>query len=237
LTGTHGKHARTYINGYDLSAYLNSFGVTQTADTVETSAFSSSDKTYVVGLKDATVSAEGFFAGSTVETDYVFNQALGSTAIWSYYPAGPALSNAGYGVESIETSYEIMSPIDGVVSVTVEGQATIGADRILSHHSLTAVSSSGSETSIDATAASTRGATAYLQITNVSSTSYQLAVTIQESSAGITWADLISFTTIGGIRAERAISSSGSVKRFTRANWIVSSTVGSATFNVGMKRR
>jgi hypothetical protein len=233
---THGKHARTYINGFDLSAYLNSFGVAQTADTAETSVFSSSDKTYVVGLRDATVSAEGFFAGSTFESDYVFDQVLGSTNIWSYYPAGPALSNAGYGIKSIENSYEIMSPIDGVVSVTVEGQAILGADRILSHHDLIAESTTGSETSIDATASSTKGATGYLQVTGF--TLGQTAqIVIEESSAGTSWATLISFSSGGSIGAQRAISSSGTVKRFTRAAWTVSSSSGSVTFNVGMKRR
>ncbi len=235
MTGTHGKHARTYINGYDLSAYLNSFGVAQTADTVETSAFSSSDKTYVVGLRDATISAEGFFAGSTVETDYVFNQVLASTEIWSYYPAGPALGNSGYGIKSIETSYEITSPIDGVVSVTVEGQAILGADRILSHHNLIAETTTGSETSIDATAASTKGATGYLQITSVTG-GITATISIQDSSAGTAWATLIAFTAATGRTAQRAISSSGTVKRFTRAQWTLSST-GSVTFNVGMKRK
>jgi hypothetical protein len=235
LSGTHGKHARTYINGFDLSGYLNSFGVAQTADTAETSVFSSSDKTYVVGLRDATVSAEGFFAGSTFESDYVFDQVLGSTVIWSYYPGGPALSNAGYGVKSIENSYEIMSPIDGVVSITVEGQAILGADRILSHHDLIAESTTGSETSIDATASSTKGATGYLQVTSVSTGN--ITVTIEDSSAGTAWATLISFVATTGKSAQRVISSSGTVKRFTRSQWTLSSTAGSATFNVGMKRR
>jgi hypothetical protein len=232
---THGKHARTYINGFDLSAYLNSFGVAQTADTAETSVFSSSDKTYVVGLRDATVSAEGFFAGSTFESDYVFDRVLGSTNIWSYYPAGPALSNAGYGIKSIENSYEIMSPIDGVVSVTVEGQAILGADRILSHHDLIAESTTGSETSIDATAASTKGATGYLQITGITG-GITATIRIQDSAVGTTFADLISFTASTTITAERAISSSGTIKRFTRAAWTLSAA-GTVTFNVGMKRR
>lgn len=232
---THGKHARTYINGFDLSAYLNSFGVAQTADTAETSVFSSSDKTYVVGLRDATVSAEGFFAGSTFESDYVFDRVLGSTNIWSYYPAGPALSNAGYGIKSIENSYEIMSPIDGVVSVTVEGQAILGADRILSHHDLIAESTTGSETSIDATAASTKGATGYLQITGITG-GITATIRIQDSAVGTTFADLISFTASTAITAERAISSSGTIKRFTRAAWTLSAA-GTVTFNVGMKRR
>jgi hypothetical protein len=205
------------------------------ADTVETSVFSSSDKTYVVGLRDATVSAEGFFAGSTVQTDNIFNNVLGSTVIWSYYPAGPALSNAGYGIKSIETSYEITSPIDGVVSVSIEGQAVIGADRILSHHDLVAETTTGAETSIDATAASSRGATGYLQITGITG-GITATIRIQDSAIGTTFADLISFTGSTGINAQRAISSSGTIKRFTRAAWTLSAA-GSVTFNVGMKRK
>ena len=233
----HGKHARTYVNGNDLSPYLNKFGVQMMADTVETSAFSSSDKTYVSGLRDATMSAEGFFAGSTNQTDYVFNRALSNSAIWSYYPAGPALGNAGYGIDTIETSYEITSPIDNVVSVTVEGQGVIGADRILSYHNLTSVSSSGSGSALDGGSTSLLGAIGYLQVTNVSSTAIQIGVSIQHSSAGTSWANIIAFSTVGGIRAERAISSSTRIKRYLRANWDLSSTVGSITFNVGARRK
>lgn len=234
---THGKRARTYINGIDMSSYLNKFGVDNMADTVETSAFSSSDKTYVVGLKDATISAEGFFAGSTYQTDSVFSSILGSTEIWSFYPAGPTFGNAGYGVKAIETAYNISSPIDGVVSITADGQAVIGADRIVSYHALTAVSSSGSDVAVDGGSTSLLGATAYLQVTNVSSTVIEIGVTVQHSSAGISWANIISFTSGAGIRAERSISSSTKIKRYLRSNWMLSSSSGSVTFNVGVKRR
>ena len=100
-----------------------------------------------------------------------------------------------------------------------------------------AETTTGAETSIDATAASSRGAIGYLQVTSMS-TNTTTNIVIQDSSAGTSWATLIQFSSSGsGIFAERAVSSSGTVKRFTRAAWTISSSSGSVTFNVGMKRK
>ena len=232
---SHGKNARTYINGNDLSTMLKSFGLTETADTVEASAFNTENKTYVVGLKDATVSAEGFFAGSTYQTDNVFNTVLGSTALWTYYPNRSGIGQPGYGIRTDETSYEITSPIDGVVSVSIEGQATLGADRILSLLATNLRSSSDVGTSLDNGSSSINGGVGYLQVVQITSGT-TVTIHIQQSSDGAAWANVLTFTDRTSIGAERVVITGG-IKRYLRSEWAFNSTVvHTATINVGFRR-
>ena len=55
----HGKSSRVFIKGYDVSAYLSSVSMAGSADTVEATPFSSSDKVFVAGKTDATLRCEG----------------------------------------------------------------------------------------------------------------------------------------------------------------------------------
>jgi hypothetical protein len=232
----HGKNSRTYINGNDLSTMLKSFSVSETVDVVEASGFNSESKSYVVGLQDATISSEGFFAGSTYQTDNVFNSVLGTTAIWTFYPNRSGVGQPGYGIRTDEVSYEIMSPIDGVVSVTVEGQATLGADRILSHVASNIRSTSGFATAVDAGTTSLNGGIGYLQVLTISANT-TVSVHIQHSSAGTLWANVGTFATKSSVGAER-LPITGTIKRYTRAEWAFN-FVGAhtATINVGFKRK
>lgn len=232
----HGKNTKVYANGYDLGDYLSNISTPGTADVVETSVFNSSAKTYISGHKDATLSAEGFFDGDADAVDEAFNTALGSTDnVWTWYPQGDSIGSYGYGMETIKNSYEITSPIDGVVSVTAEGQSHVGRDRIVSLHAMSQESSSsGSASSVDNTSATTEGGIGYLQVEAVSGGT--LAATVQHSSAGSTWSELISFTGTTGRTAERK-TATGEVKRYVRAAWELSSSSATATFNIGFRRK
>ena len=63
-TFTHGKDAVFKVDDSggtirDISDILSSVTLSREADTAEVSALGSSDKSYIVGLKDATISIEG----------------------------------------------------------------------------------------------------------------------------------------------------------------------------------
>jgi len=228
----HGKNARTYINGYDLTTYLKSFSVIQSADVVDVSAFNQESKTYIVGLRDGTISAEGFFAGSTLETDYVFNQTLASTSIWTYYPNRSGVGQPGYGIKTDQTSYEIMSPVDGAVGVTVAGQATLGVDNIISHIAFQTRASSGVGTAYDNLVATTGGILTYLQLDGITG-GITVTVNIQHSSAGTSWATVQTFAS--SVRTAQRASTGTNIKRYTRTSWTFSGA-GTAAFNTGVKR-
>jgi len=61
-TFSHGKNSSIFLGGYDLSTSLRSAGINRSLDTGETTAFKSTNKTYVIGTTGATADIEGMFA-------------------------------------------------------------------------------------------------------------------------------------------------------------------------------
>ena len=60
-TFIHGKNAVVYQDGNDLTGYLRSLSNSAEVETAESTTFSDDDKTYITGMGDATLSAEGLF--------------------------------------------------------------------------------------------------------------------------------------------------------------------------------
>ena len=234
---SYGSAAKVYAGGYNLTTFLSSAGIPLAADTGEVSAFGSTAKAYIAGLKDGTFSAEGYYDGSASAVDVVVSGALGvADTVFCYLPAGDAVGAYGYGFLGIDTAYEVQTPVDGVAAVSMEAQASGGGERILSFHALGAEAASGTGTSMDNAAASSNGGSAYLQVT-ASSVLTSLDVIIQGSTTGA-WAGeettLASFTQITATPGKERITFSGTVKRYLRAKWTLVGT--SATFFVGVNR-
>lgn len=233
-TFTHGKSAKILVNGYDLTSYLKSGGVAKTADTAETSALGDAAKTYVPGQGDATFSGEGMMDGTVGAVDDVFNTALGADGSeLAYLPAGDALGQTGYGLQSIVTSYEVTSPVDDVVQVSMEAQGSGGAERVVTQHALAARTGTSTGTGVDGTAATSAGAAAYLHVTGRNGAA-SAVVKIQDSADNSTFADIVTFATVAADHASERVEIAGAVRRYTRASWTV--TGGTATFWAGICR-
>jgi hypothetical protein len=80
---------------------------------------------------------------------------------------------------------------------------------------------------------SPNGAVGYLEVTAFSGFT-QIVIKLRDSTDNVTFADLITFTTVTAIGAERA-TVSGTVDRYVAASWVKTGT-GSATFMVGIAR-
>ena len=77
----HGKSAVVLHGAYDLSSYLNNGSANSSVDTNEVTAFGSTSKAYVTGLKDSTLSASGMFDGSASAVDEVLTASIGSDTL------------------------------------------------------------------------------------------------------------------------------------------------------------
>lgn len=234
---THGKSTRVYVNGYNLSTSLNSISTPAAADTVETTCFGTSDKTYVPGAVTGTLSYGGLWAGSTVQTDYVLNTALGNTtSIWCWYPQGDTTGNVGRGFKSKNNAYELTAPVAGVVSIAGGGQLTgTRPDAVKILKSLAAVNTSGVSATQTNSTITNNGANGYVQFTACSTKG--VLVTIQHSCAGSTWDTLISFTTNKLPRAALWKASTATlVKTKTRATW-KPALAATGTLHVSLARK
>lgn len=112
----------------DISAYVNSVDMPQTVDVAETTVLGKDNKTYIVGLKDATISLAGLW-DSTV--DGIFGAVLGQSATLSfeYSPEGTSSGKVKYTGEAILTSYSKNSPVGDVVSYSADLQVSDAVTR------------------------------------------------------------------------------------------------------------
>jgi hypothetical protein len=123
----HGKDTYFKVASTDLSTYINSVSVSRTADTAETSAFGSSTKSFVSGLRDATITVSGMFDAAVYSTIAGW---LGTSQTWEYGPAGSASGRVKVSGSGIVTSVELSSSVGEVVaaniSIQVSGTVTDG---------------------------------------------------------------------------------------------------------------
>lgn len=107
----------------DISTYVNSVDFPETADVAETTTLGDSSKSYIVGLKDATISIAGLW-DSTV--DGILGAVVGQSATLSfeYSPEGTTGGNIKYTGECILTSYSQSSPVGDVVGFSADLQVS-----------------------------------------------------------------------------------------------------------------
>lgn len=220
----HGKGTSVLLNAYDLSAYLNSADQTISVETAETTCFGSSAKSYVVGLRDGSISVGGFFDGAASAVDEVITTALGGStaAVVSIVETGAAtIGNRCTVCQAHETSYQITGAVGDAVAVSAEfqidGTNSSGAYRGVVLADLASYSGTTKNyTAVDNGASSANGLIANLHVTANAAAS--LVVKVQHSTDNVTFTDLITFTTLAGTGSEHKIVS-GTVNRYLRVTW------------------
>lgn len=238
----HGSKAVVYLNGTNVSSFLRSVSVARSVDTAETTVLGLTAKTYIPGLTDGTISAEGFFDGAAAAIDAVISTAIGDApdSNWLVLPAGDGLGNKAYGAAAIDTSYEISEPVDDVGTITIEAQANGGKDPLQVYHPHGAETTTGNDTSIDGTAQTTNGGVAYLEVTAASgSSSPTLIVKVQDSADNSAFADILTFTTVAQASAPTSLRAAitGTVRRYTRTTRTIAGTTPSFSYIAAFGRR
>ena len=105
----------------NISNTLTDVSFPQTIDTAETTAFGSSNKSYIVGLKDGSFSVSGIW-DATVD-GYLSGTAPASRS-FIYGPAGSTGGNVKYTGEAIMTNYSVSNPVGDVVTYSLDLQIT-----------------------------------------------------------------------------------------------------------------
>jgi hypothetical protein len=233
MTKFHGKATCVYINGRDVSNYFtNAQGVRQTA-TASIAAFGDTDESYATGLRSGNGVLQGWFDDTNslvTGTDQLLASLLQASPSAIVSVAANALINAkGFSAVADEISYQVTSPIGGIVGVSATFQSDSpgldGAGCCFPKGQLTPAASPGGTT--EAYGATSAGATGYLQVFSVAAGTP--VVTVEHSVDGSTsWATLLTFAgvTAGSVAQEVAVA--GSVRSFKR----VQIASGTATFAV-----
>ena len=125
-TFAHGKSTDFAIDdtggsSRNISNTLTDVSFPQTIDIAETTAFGSSNKSYIVGLKDTTISVSGIW-DATVD-GYISGTEPASRS-FIYGPAGSTGGNVKYTGEAIMTNYAVNNPVGDVVTFSMDLQVT-----------------------------------------------------------------------------------------------------------------
>ena len=104
-----------------LSTVLTSVDFPEVIETAETTAFGATSKSYIVGLRDATISVSGLW-DATVDGYIIGTEP--ATRSFIFGPAGSTSSNVKYTGECILTNYSISNPVGDVVTFSLDLQVT-----------------------------------------------------------------------------------------------------------------
>ena len=125
---THGKDSVFKLDNAsgsltDISSFVNNVDFPETADVSETTTLGADNKTYIAGLKDATISLAGLWDATA---DAIFGAVVGQSATLSYEysPEGTASGKIKYTGEVILTSYAISSPVGDAVGYSADLQVS-----------------------------------------------------------------------------------------------------------------
>ena len=219
----HGKGIRPLLDEKDVSDFLREVTVSAAMDPAEVTTFGDNDRSYIPGLRNGTFSFDGLFSASTTSADDVANYldaALGgSTRQVLTVDLERSTGGRALLMHADDTSYDVSAPLDDVVSVAVDAQASGGyaGGRML--RPLGAATTTGSNSGVatpgtTGAGGTTGGGVAHLHVT-AASTVTSLTGKVQHSTSGSTWADLVTFTAATAETFQRS-TVSGTVKERTR---------------------
>jgi len=133
LAFDHGKGAVFYIDDgdgpalRDISSFVSSADFNRDIDVPESTVYGQDDRTYIPGLRGATLSISGFWdSTATTGIDHILDQIAIKTvtSTFIYGPQGDTTGDLIYTGECLMTSYSISAPVDGIVSFTADFQVT-----------------------------------------------------------------------------------------------------------------
>ena len=239
-TFRHGKGVAVYSNEFDLSTYLNSVSASNGVETPDTTTFGADDRSFIAGHTDGSVSLEGLFEGSADAIDELFDGALGldTAKVLTLGLESATLGRRALLVSSKKSGYEISSPLTDVVSVTASVVADGGIDYGV-YLQKTSATTTSTGTSVDNGASSANGGVAHLHVLS-NDRSATVVAKVQHSADNSTWADLVTFATIGigAETSERVVVASGTtVNRYLRALVTPGAGTGTITFAIAFSRR
>lgn len=252
MASVHGKDTDIYWGGYDLTGYTNSATVSRSADTAETSVFGNSSKSYIVGLKDGSLSLSGIWSGTTNEIDDRLNSTFATAGqVITMFPSGDAANTpssnintvvgVAYLMAGISTTYEIDAGIGDAVAWSCDVQPSGGIDRGLCIHQLAAETSTGNDsasTDFGSTSTSSTGFAANLHMTTGTAIT-TCTVKLIDSADNSSFADVTGggFTAITSTSptSQQLTHASTSVRRYVRTNR--AGTFTSITYAVALAKR
>ena len=231
MPASFGGNGRVFVNGYNISGFLNSFSLDTSLDTSEISSFLSAAKEYLAGQSDGTSSGEGIWDGDTGEIDAILSEIKRDEAIYSYYPGGVTNGAIGYSFRALRSSYNTQNTIDDAVRFSLASQVSKGTNRVKSIGGTAIKTTTGSTTVLDlgVSGGSEKGAVIYFHATAITGTA---VVVVEHSPDNTDWDTLTALSNVSAAGAQR-LEVEGDVDRYVRVT-VTLDAEESITFQAGI---
>ncbi len=230
-----GKDAKVFVAQFDMTADLTGYNFGLDTQNPDVTTMGIDDRVFLAGIGDGSISVQGVFNAATDRTDEEFNALKGTATVFSASPTSfAAIGDRAHMVNGLIENYQPRSVVNDAVRFSSGVKSSAGAffGEVLHHNNQE--SSTGTSASIDAGAGhapSTKGAVAFLHVTEFSGT--DATVTIEDAATEPTYGSLVAFTQVTGLTSE-SVEVSGDVQRFTRIN--LTGTFTTVTFVVTFAR-
>lgn len=224
------------IDGVDLSGDIGSVQtISAPSQVFDMTAIGVSAHERILGKLDGTLEFSAFFNDATGAAHPTLKVPGGADKVVSYLH-GAALGNWAAGIVAKQTNYDPTRNADGslLMAVSCIGSAygLDHCDQVTAGLRTDTAATNGAAVDNDKTAATTKGLSAYLQVTAFTGTS--ITVKLQDSADGTTdWQDVTGggFAAASAVGAQRIVTSlTLTVRRFLRV--VSSGTFNPCTFSV-----
>lgn len=240
---SHGTKAKVWIDGFASTCSIKDFSIKGSIDTAEVTTLCKSAKNYIPGLEDETSSLSGFYDTNTTTASLAltyFLSARNRTIVPVVYnPVDTSIvGDLSFMMYGEMTSHKIDTSVSDAATIECEFQSNIGWRSGVVLLADAARTTTSQSTAIDNAVSSANGASAILSVSAVSGTTPSAVVKVQHSVDNSTWVDLLTFTTMNTVKGDfQETSGTTTIQRYVRAQWTITGTTPSFTFNVSFHRR
>lgn len=236
-TFSHGSRGRIYLNGYDLSPYFKEVETSGELDWADTTALGDTHKKGIPGQASAQLSGSGMHDDSAGAVVGVLTAAETDAATEVvHFVNTDAIGKFGYGMQGVENTFNVNTPVDDVAAVSMEAQSNQGFERVVALRAKSASDTAGtaSGTSVDNSVGTNAGAAGYLHL--FSNGGGTVTCKVQHSTDNSSWNDLLTFTdVVGTTPTSERVQISGTVNRYLRAQ-IIKTGAGAVTASISASR-
>ena len=235
----HGNGSRLYVNGREISEFVRSISGPREVEANESTTMRTRDRTFVPGLRNGTLSADGLWdaSGLAASVDEYLDSIKGVRNLPFCWTVGEeSFGSIAYGLLGQVTSYEVSTPHDDIADFSLEAQGSGPRDRLIVLHPLGSEDTDPGESAVLSVAAlSMKGAVIYVQALAGTATA-AADIAIKHSGDQAVWADLATHALPAALPGATRIAVAGTVQRHVKLTWAPGASP-SVPFMVGFSRK
>lgn len=232
------------IGGYSILGHTTTITENKQAEVKDKTALGMTWREFqYVGLKSGEMTQDGFFDDDTGATHDLFKAGNGLSRVGMFNLTGNAVGEPYIGwAGAIQVGYERRVSVGELHGASGKYRVSGAVDEGVILHELSAETADGNTQgadSQDAGASSSNGGAGIIELTDLDlDGGTGLQAKVRHSADDVTYADLLTFTTLTDIGAER-VTVTGTVNRHLASSWDFTGSPGAgatATFAIGFAR-